>query len=307
MKTKKRMTVPSMIRPTHKFTAREREAWLEWQRPDAGAPLDWLTPHEAGEITRRLSDNDVSPHASMHADEFVRERKGELTSKMTPPLHVALATVAAMVIEDNGNTMDDATQDKLEEVTDAVETCWLDPEPPESWTVDTAAECSIDVPKFLAHVRKFIAETLAGRDKRSPETLDEFYRMVFNAGGRQQADNALRAMRASGALGLLRITKGITHVVDRDGYARLLRGIGRPYYCSDPYCEGDGEHYTWDEVEELAEDGRIAVHVRRQERRDGSWVTAIAGTGTPSSIEAGIEKRNKANGYVVVQSEEVAA
>jgi hypothetical protein len=110
-------------------------------------------------------------------------------------------------------------------------------------------------------------------------------------------------MRSVGALGYLRVTKGVTHVVDRAGHERLLRGIGRPYFCTDPYCVGEGEHYAWDDVSEWAEDGKVAVHVRRQERRDGKWVTAIAGTGRPSTIAEGVEKMNKANGYVVVDSE----
>jgi hypothetical protein len=310
MKTKKRTTkVPSTIRPTHKFTERERAAYIEWQTPDASAPADYLTPHETGELITELLDGSVSPHASMHAAQVLNERKGvrRLANRMTPPLRVALTAAAAMVIEDCGNNMDDETIDKLNEVLDAVETCWLDPEPPESWKVntDTEGDCSIDVPKFIAGVRADAAAMAASRDERKPETLDEFYRIAFNNGGREQADRALQMVRAVGALGKLRVTEGIVHVVDRAGYERLIRGIGRPFYCHDPYCEGESEHFSWDKLEEMdcTEDGAVAVVVRRQERRDGSWVTAIAVCGKPTGITERLAKIDEERQYVVVESE----
>jgi hypothetical protein len=130
----------------------ERQAYLDWQTPDEGATSGYLTPHEAGDVVGQVVDEDTSAHARVDAAQFVNERKGQRTfdTRMTPPVRVALTAAAATVIEDNGNTMDDATQDKLEEVCDAVESAWFDPEPPETWTVHTTPECdcSLDIPKI---------------------------------------------------------------------------------------------------------------------------------------------------------------
>src|SRR5262249_60422780 len=126
----------------------------------------------------------------------------------------------------------------------------------------------IDVVVLVAKVRRGAGEMIARRGGE-PETLDEMYREVFERGGRARADRALDALRAIGGLGTLRCTPGHTHIVDREGYAKLVRGLGSRVFCSDPYCEGKS-HYTWEDFEEFTEDGKLAVHVRRQERRDGT-------------------------------------
>jgi hypothetical protein len=308
MKTRKRTTVPSMIRPTHKFTERERQAYLEWQKPDANAPADYLTIQEAGDLITDFLDGEVSHHSQLHGSALITERKGQVEGRMLSPLRVALAIAASMVFDDNGETVDDETNNKIEEVCDAVESCWLDPEPPKSWWVTTTPESDgrIDVPKFIAEVRADAAALVASRAERKPQTLDEHYRVLFEDSGRANADGALKGLRALGALGTLRVTKGITHVVDRAGYDKLLRGIGRPFYCHDPYCAGETTHYTWDELSEYAEDGKLAVHVRRQERRDGTWVTAIAVCGRPTGITEGLAKMDEKRQYIVVESEVAA-
>jgi len=305
MKTRTRTKVPSTIRPTHAFTTREREAYINWQKPDSDAPLGWVTSHEGYTIAAQVvkeADLDLSPHAREAVAELSKRLK---VGKMYSPLLLAATFAASMVIDDNAETMD-ATREKLEEVLDAVETCWSDPEPPESWVVNTTAEGdgSIDIVKFLNHIRRVTAEVLARRGAE-PETLDEKYRLAFNLGGRDNADHVLDVLRSKGALGTLRVTKGITHVVDRSGYERLMRGLSRPYYCHDPYCEGESEHFSWDKLEEMdcTEDGAVAVVVRRQERRDGSWVTAIAVCGKPTGITERLAKIDEERQYVVVESE----
>src|SRR4030095_1902021 len=159
----------------------------------------------------------------------------------------------------------------------------------------------------LNYIRRLTAEVLARRGAE-PETLDDQYRLAFNAGGRDAADHTLKSLRATGALGTLRVTRGTTHIVDRAGYERLMCGLGRPYYCHDPYCVGEATHYTWEQLEEsgCAEDDKIAVHVRRQERRDGSWVTAIAICASASRITEALAKIDEERQYIVVESEVAA-
>jgi hypothetical protein len=311
MKTKKRTAkVPSTIKPTYKFTERERAAYVEWQKPDASAPAGWVTGHEAGTIGLQVLQDartHYNSHVAMHADEAVAERKKRLkVGKMSSPLLLALTFAAAEVIDVNGETMDDDTQEKIVEVLDAVESCWLDPEPAKRWDVAATPEGDVmDVAALVRDVRRVSAEVLARRGGE-PESLDERYRIQFNMGGRDAADHTLEVLRSKGALGTLRVTKGVVHIVDRAGYERLMRGLGRPYYCHDPYCAGEASHYGWEELEEYTEDGKLGVVVRRQERRDGTWVTAIAVCGRPNGITEMLAKIDEERHYVVVESEVAA-
>jgi hypothetical protein len=287
-------SVPSMIKPTYSFTAREREAYAAWQAVPADATPGWVTGYEAALIGRLIHDEadiHLSAHAMMHATGAVEPRVERLTQgQASSPVKLALLMAAAHFFQDN------ATDQEVEEVLDAVEACWNDPMPAESWVLG-----SIDVAKLVRHIREVTTRVLAQRGKPQP-TLDETYRMMFDRAGRGAADHMLTVLRSKGALGTLRATKGITHVVDRAQYERLIRGLGRKIFCSDVYCAGESP-YEWADVVEFAEDGKIAVHVRRQERRDGTWVTAVAGWGRPSGINELLEEANAENGYVVIETE----
>src|SRR5215468_2404612 len=97
-KTAKRASVPSMIRPTHSFTSREREAFIAWQKPDDTAPAGWVTELEAGIIGAQViaeAELHVNEHIIRHVTEAVEEVTKRLkVGKMSSPLLLALTFAA---------------------------------------------------------------------------------------------------------------------------------------------------------------------------------------------------------------------
>jgi hypothetical protein len=278
---------------------RDRQAYIESVRVARELPANVVTQTEAMMLARMTTArHDVAlceEQIYTVADTF--KDYWQLDAATLPISTVWRAVAVAFTVEDSENGED--ARAAIPAVLDAVTLFEVDPMVGESYKVTTNGEGWVDLVKVAAGVAEDVVTLRAAWE----ETLDDRYQEQIFRGGIARANADVAHLRTSGMLPKLATEAWKVRLMDREEFEAFVRRERDRYHCLNPLCSNCLDRdLSWGELDDLIEDGKVAVVTRREESPLTRKMVDVIVVEAPSVGAAGMGLRDMVYGFETVKS-----